>query len=94
MSSSSTRAPRRIWISTPRSSSQKQAELPPNIKLAIDPNYKMTSLYGLRWDAAHETAYPSTFVLDVQGKILFEKISHSHGDRTTAADVLAQLATK
>jgi hypothetical protein len=30
-----------------------------------------------------ETAYPSTFILDGRGKILFEKISHSHGDRTT-----------
>ena len=72
----------------------KQAELPSNVKLVIDPDYKMTNLYGLRWDAPHETAYPSTFILDEQGKILFEKISHSHGDRTTAADVLAQLATK
>jgi peroxiredoxin Q/BCP len=72
----------------------KQAELPSNITLVIDPDYKMTNLYGLRWDAPHETAYPSTFILDEQGKILFEKISHSHGDRTTAEDVLAQLATK
>ena len=72
----------------------KQAELPSNVKLVIDPDYKMTNLYGLRWDAPHETAYPSTFILDEQGKILFEKISHSHGDRTTAADALAQLATK
>ncbi len=69
----------------------KQANLPSNIKLLIDPDYKMTNLYGLRWDAPHETAYPSTFILDVSGKILFEKISHSHGDRTSADDILAQL---
>src|SRR5579863_6998112 len=72
----------------------KQAELPSNIRLVIDPDYKMNNLYGLRWDAPHETAYPSTFILDEQGKILFEKISQSHGNRTTATDVLAQLATK
>jgi peroxiredoxin len=69
----------------------KQADLPANIILAIDPDYKMTNLYQLRWNAAHETAYPSTFVLDKRGTVLFEKISHSHGDRTTAQDVLAQI---
>lgn len=68
-----------------------QAELPANITLVIDPDYKMTNLYGLRWDAPRETAYPSTFILDPSGTILFEKISHSHGDRTTPDDVLAQL---
>jgi peroxiredoxin Q/BCP len=71
----------------------KQADLPSNIKLVIDPDYKMTNLYGLRWDAPHETAYPSTFILDESGTILFEKISHSHGDRTSAEDILAQLKT-
>ena len=70
-----------------------QADLPPNIKLVIDPDYKMTDLYGLRWDAPHETAYPSTFILDARGTVLFEKISHSHGDRTSAEDILAQLKT-
>jgi peroxiredoxin Q/BCP len=68
-----------------------QAEFPPNIKLVIDPDYKMTNLYGLRWDAPKETAYPSTFILAKGGKIAFEKISHAHGDRTTATDLLNQL---
>lgn len=70
----------------------KQSELPANIQLVIDPDYKVTNLYGLRWDAPHETAYPSTFILDNHGKITFEKISRSHGDRTSAQDILAQLA--
>ncbi len=69
----------------------KQADLPANIILATDPDYKMTNQYELRWDAPHETAYPSTFVLDRKGTVLFEKISHSHGDRTTAQDVLDQI---
>jgi peroxiredoxin Q/BCP len=72
---------------------EKQSDLPPNIKLVTDPDYKMTNLYGLRWDAPHETAYPSTFILDKSGNILFEKISHTHGDRTSAEEVLAQLKT-
>lgn len=71
----------------------KQADLPANVKLVIDPDYSMTNLYGLRWDAPHETAYPATFILDKNGKILYEAISHSHGDRTTADDVLAKLGT-
>lgn len=66
----------------------KQADLPANIQLVIDPDYKVTNLYGLRWDAPRETAYPSTFILDGKGKILFEKISRSHGDRTSAEDIL------
>lgn len=73
---------------------QKQANLPANIVLVTDPDYKVTHLYGLRWDAPHETAYPSTFILDRNGSILFEKISHSHGDRLSAQDTLDHIAAK
>jgi len=72
----------------------KQAELPANIVLVTDPDYKVTNLYGLRWDAPHETAYPSTFVLNSKGIISFEKISHGHGDRMSAQDALDTLAGK
>jgi thioredoxin-dependent peroxiredoxin len=69
----------------------KQAELPSNIFLVTDPDYTMTKLYGLRWDAPHETAYPSTFILDRKGVIAFENISHTHGDRLSAQDALGHL---
>ena len=69
----------------------KEANLPANVTLVLDPDYKVTNLLGLRWDAPHETAYPATFVLDRAGQVVFEKISHSHGDRTSATDILAQL---
>jgi peroxiredoxin len=69
----------------------QEADLPANIQLVVDPDYKVTNLYGLRWDAPHETAYPSTFILDNHRTIKFEKISHAHGDRTTAEDVLNQI---
>jgi peroxiredoxin len=72
---------------------EKQAELPSNIVLVTDPDYKVTNLYGLRWDSPHETAYPSTFILDRKGTVVFEKISHSHGDRLSAQDALAHLST-
>ena len=69
----------------------KQSELPQNVQLVVDPDYTVTNRYGLRWDAPHETAYPSTFILDRKGSVLFEKVSHSHGDRTSAEDVLSKL---
>lgn len=73
---------------------EKQAELPPNVVLLTDPDYAVTNMYGLRWDAPHETAYPSTFVLDKKGIIVFEKISHSHGDRLSAQDAMEHLSAK
>lgn len=73
---------------------EKQADLPANIVLVTDPDYTVTNLYGLRWDAPHETAYPSTFVLDKKGMVVFEKISHSHGDRLSAEDALGHLPAR
>jgi peroxiredoxin len=65
--------------------------LPGNFHLVIDPSYTFTNQYGLRWEAPHETAYPTTFVIDRRGVVRFRKISHQHGDRTTADDVLAEV---
>ncbi len=56
-----------------------------------DPDYAMVNAYGLRWDAPQETAYPSTFLLDRNGIVRFAKMSHSHGERTKAADILREL---
>jgi thioredoxin-dependent peroxiredoxin len=70
----------------------KQPELPSNVVLVTDPDYTVTNLYGLRWDAPNETAYPSTFILDKKGMIVFEKISHTHGDRMSAQDALDHLS--
>lgn len=69
----------------------KQANLPPSISLVTDPDYAVTNLYGLRWDAPHETAYPATFVLRKDGWVAVEKVSHGHGDRTSATEVLEAL---
>ena len=66
-------------------------KLPANYHLVVDPDYKFTNQYGLRWDAPAETAYPSTFVIGPNGMIVSRKISHEHGDRSTAAEVLAEL---
>jgi peroxiredoxin len=63
-------------------------KLPENFDLVLDPGYEFTNSYGLRWDAPHETAYPSTFLIDRQGGIFFSKIVKEHGGRTTAAELL------
>ena len=65
--------------------------LPENFLFVTDPDYKVTQAYGLRWDAARETAYPSTFVIDQKGVVRFSKISKSHGDRAKPADILDAL---
>lgn len=70
----------------------QQLGLPTNVVLVIDPGYVLTNRYDLRWDAPGETAYPSTFILDRKGLIISEKISHGHGDRTSASDVLARIS--
>lgn len=70
----------------------KQANLPDNIQLVIDPDYTFTNQYNLRWDAPHETAYPSTFLLSKERVVLYRKISHAHGDRTSSEDVLTELS--
>jgi peroxiredoxin len=64
---------------------------PKDFLLVLDPSYAFTNQYGLRWDAPNETAYPSTFVLDREGKVRFAKISRVHGDRVPAATVLEQV---
>jgi len=64
---------------------------PKEFLYVTDPDYTMINLYGLRWEAPKETAYPATFVLDLQGIVLSAKISRSHGDRTKASDILEEL---
>jgi peroxiredoxin len=68
--------------------SLKGRQWPKDFFYVLDPDYTMVNAYGLRWDAPRETAYPSTFVLDKKGMIRFAKISRSHGDRTTATEIL------
>jgi peroxiredoxin len=63
-------------------------KLPANFDLVLDPGYEFTNLYGLRWDAAQETAYPSTFLIDRKGVVFFSKIVKEHGGRTTATEIL------
>src|SRR5262249_41458313 len=63
-------------------------KLPDNFDLLLDPGYEFTNLYALRWDAPQETAYPSTFLIDRQGRIFFSKIVKDHGGRSPAEEIL------
>ena len=62
--------------------------LPDGFDLLLDPDYAFTEAYGLRWNQAGETAYPSTFLIDKQRNVVFAKIGQSHEDRAKAADIL------
>ena len=68
--------------------------LPERFTMLLDPGYKFTSLYGLRWDAPKETAYPSTFLVDEQGMVFYAKIGKGHAGRTSAAEILEALAQR
>ncbi|QIA06853.1 peroxiredoxin family protein [Draconibacterium halophilum] len=64
---------------------------PEGFYFALDPNYLMVNKYGLRWDAPKETAYPSTFVIDKGGEVVFAKVSSGHGGRADVEEVMAAL---
>ncbi len=59
--------------------------------LAVDADSRLVSSLGLRWKEKGETAYPATLVIDQQRKIVWSKVSRSHGDRANAKEVLAAL---
>ncbi len=67
------------------------ADIPTHFRVLIDPGYAFTNLYGLRWEAPRETAYPATFVIDRSGTVRFARVSLEHGGRVPVADVLAAL---
>ncbi len=66
-----------------------QRDLPANVRLLLDPDYAFTDAYGMRWDAPRETAYPSIYVIDREGKVRFAKTSTTHAGRAKASGALA-----
>lgn len=69
----------------------KDKTMPEHFDMLLDPDYGFTKAYGLRWNAPKETAYPSTFVVDRQGVVVFSKVVKSHGGRSTATEILSAL---
>lgn len=72
----------------------KGKTVPEHFELLVDPDYTFTKAYHLRWDAPMETAYPSTFVIQKDGKITFAKVSMSHGGRTKPDEIFSALSPK
>jgi peroxiredoxin len=70
------------------------AQFPDSFEMLLDPGYSFTNAYGLRWDAPHETAYPSTFLLNQDGEVFFSMSGKTHGGRSTAAEILAAIPPK
>jgi peroxiredoxin len=68
-----------------------KTRLPENFTFLLDPDYAFTDAYHLRWDAPRETAYPSTFVLDRDRKVLSSRISRTHGGRSSVDEILRAL---
>ena len=63
-------------------------KFPANFYFTLDPDYSMINKYGLRWESPRETAYPSTFVINTEGTIIYAKISTSHGGRASNDEIL------
>ncbi len=68
-------------------------KLPSNFTVVTDPDYRFTNSYHLRWDAPRETAYPSTFVIGKDGKVVHVHISKGHGNRTNPKEIVKALGT-
>ncbi|QDV24675.1 peroxiredoxin family protein [Aureliella helgolandensis] len=66
-------------------------KLPAPFTFLLDPGYKFTNAYGLRWDAPKETAYPSTFLIDTDRTVKYAKISSTHGDRAEVKQLIAAI---
>jgi len=69
----------------------KDKTFPPHFTLLLDSAYKFTNIYGLRWDAPNETAYPATFLIGEGGKIFHADISDSHGGRSNPLELIELL---
>ena len=63
--------------------------LPANVHLVLDPDYTFTNLYGVRWNAPNQTAYPSTFLINSDHAVVFAHVGQFQSDFTPVPDTLA-----
>lgn len=66
-------------------------EMPKSFRFTLDPGYRFTQSYHLRWDGPNETAYPSAFVIGRDGRIAYAKVSREHGGRAPITELIAAL---
>jgi peroxiredoxin len=65
--------------------------LPAHFHLLLDEEHQFIDAYHLEWKDSKETVFPTTLVIDTDGKIKFKKISMTHGNRATPEEVLQAL---
>ena len=65
----------------------KGKDYPDHFQILLDPEMKFAAAYGLRWNAAGETTYPSTFIVNSKRVVTFATVSKTHGGRVKADDV-------
>lgn len=65
--------------------------LPEPMVVVRDAEMRMVESWGLRWKAPRETAYPSTFVIDTDGTVVWSKVSDSHAGRAETEEIVKAL---
>ena len=66
-------------------------KLPHPIKVVRDDDMQMVEEWGIRWETRNQTAYPSTFVVDQNGRIAWKKVSSTSAGRSTVEEILREL---
>lgn len=66
--------------------------LPNNFRIVTDPDFGLTTRYGLRWAAPNETVYPATFAVNTKGIVTFALVSKGHGGRAKTEELLKALS--
>lgn len=66
-------------------------KLPEPLVIVRDQDMRMVKEWGVRWDRSRETAYPSTFVIDRNGRVRWSKISDNHAGRSTVEEIMKEL---
>jgi thioredoxin-dependent peroxiredoxin len=60
-----------------------------NVHVVLDPDYNLTNLYGVRWDATDQTAYPATFLVSSNHSVAFAHVGQLESDFTPVPNLLS-----
>lgn len=61
---------------------------PANYHFVLDPEYKFTNAYHVRWDVGNGTAIPSTFIIGQDNRITFARVIPRYNGRVTAEQII------
>ena len=65
--------------------------LPDPLVIVRDQEMKMVTEWGLRWDRPRETAYPSAYIIDRNGRVRWLKVSDNHAGRASVDEIVREL---